>query len=295
VDTVLVTGATGRQGGAVVDALLADDGTVRALTRDPSSERARALSARGVEVVRGDMERRSDLRRAMAGVDGVFLMTDYFAGGRAAEISQGRNGVRAAVEAGVGHLVYSSVGSADQPSGLAHFRSKGAVEAYLRKMLPGATVVRPTYFATKFEGQRDAIASGRLALPLGPRTRLAVVDPRDIGRVVARVFAAPERFAGQTLTLAGDQLTPPEFAAAFSHALGRPVTYERVPSATAREAIGEELAAMFEWFDAVGYDADVGALERETGVEMTQFADYLGREWAATDAASAAGGERTTA
>jgi uncharacterized protein YbjT (DUF2867 family) len=287
VNTVLVTGATGRQGGSVVDALLADGVDVRALTRDPTSDRARALADRGVEVVGGDLDRRADLRRAMGGVDGVFLVTDFFSAGRAGEIRQGRNGVKAAVEAGVPHLVYSSVGSADRAAGLAHFRSKHAVEVYLRKVVPDATVVRPTYFTTNLEFQRDGIEAGRLSLPLSPRTRLAVLDPRDVGRVVARVFADPDRFAGRTLELAGDEVTPVEMAAHLSRAVGRPVTHVRTSRADARETLGDEVGAMYEWFDDVGYRVDVPALARETGVDLTSFAAYVDRSWAGTATARA--------
>lgn len=282
-DRVLVTGATGRQGGSVVDALLADGVAVRAFTRDATSERARALSARGVEVVEGDLDRRTHLRRAMDGVDGVFLVTDYFGAGRAGEIHQGRNGVRAAVEAGVDHLVYSSVASADRAPGLEHFRTKRAVESYLRKMFPSATVLRPAYFMTNFESQRSAVADGRLALPLGRSTRLALVDPRDIGRVAARVFAEPGRFAGDTIELAGDELTLAEMAAAFSDVLGRPVIAERVRNDDARLRMGEEMADMFAWFNTVGYDVNVPALERYTGLRMSRFREYLEREWAGTE------------
>jgi uncharacterized protein YbjT (DUF2867 family) len=277
---VLVTGATGRQGGSVVDALLADGVAVRAFTRDATSERARALSARGVEVVEGDLDRRTHLRRAMDGVDGVFLVTDYFSAGRAGEIHQGRNGVRAAAEAGVDHLVYSSVASADRAPGLEHFRTKRAVESYLHKRFPSATVLRPAYFMSNFESQRSAVADGRLALPLRRSTELALVDPRDIGRMAARAFADPERFAGRTVELAGDELTLSGMAAAFSEVLGRRVTPEHVRTDAAYERMGEEMADMFAWFNSVGYDVNVRRLEAETGVEMTRFREYLEREWA---------------
>jgi uncharacterized protein YbjT (DUF2867 family) len=286
-DPILVTGATGRQGGSVVDALLADGRSVRALTRDASSDRARRLADRGVDVVEGDLARRRDLRRAMAGVDGVFLVTNYFEAGRAGEIRQGRNGVRAAAEAGVEHVVFSSVASADHAPGVEHFRTKHAIESYLRRMLPSATIVRPTYFMSNLESQRAAVADGTVALPLGRYTRLSLVDPRDIGRVVAAVFADPDRFAGRTLDLAGDDLTLAELAGAFARVLGHPVAPDYVRREAARERMGADTVAMFEWFDRVGYDVDIAALEAATNVEMTRFESYLAREWTDADAGSA--------
>lgn len=279
-DRVLVTGATGQQGSSVVDALLADGVAVRAFTRDATSEAARALADRGVELFEGDMDRHTHLRRAMEGVDGVFLVTDYFSAGRAGEIHQGRNGVRAASEVGVDHLVYSSVASADRAPGLEHFRTKRAVEVYLWKMFPTATVLRPTYFTSNLESQRSAISDGRLALPLGTSTRLAMVDPRDIGRVAARVFADPARFAGDTIELAGDRLTLTEMAAAFSEVLDRPVVADHVREDHARERMDPEVADMFAWFNAVGYDVNVPALERHVDLRMTRLEEYLQREWA---------------
>jgi len=279
-DRVLVTGATGQQGGSVVDALLADGVAVRAFTGDATSGPARELADRGVELFEGDMDRRTHLRRAMEGVDGVFLVTDYFSAGRAGEIRQGRNGVRAASEAGVGHLVYSSVASADRAPGLDHFRSKRAVEIYLRKLFPTATVLRPAYFMSNFESQRAAIEAGRLSLPLGRTTQLAVVDPRDIGRVAARVFADPERFAGDTIELAGDRLTLTGMAAAFSDVLDRPVVADHVRGDRAHERLPGEIADMFAWFNAVGYDVNVPAVERHLGLRLTRLPAYLRREWA---------------
>jgi uncharacterized protein YbjT (DUF2867 family) len=277
--TILVTGATGRQGGSVVDALLGTGATVRGLTRDPASERARRLADRGVEVVEGDLARRRDLRRAMAGADGVFLVTDYWSAGRAGEIRHGRNAVRAAREAGVERVVFSSVASADRAPNVEHFRSKAAIEAYLRKVFPTATVLRPTYFTSNFESQRAGIAEGRLALPIGRYTQLALLDPVDLGRVAARAFADPDRFAGRTLELAGDAVTLREAAATFQRVLGHTVEAEYVRPADARERLSEDVVAMYEWLDRVGYDVSPRRAEAETGLELTSLASYLTREW----------------
>jgi uncharacterized protein YbjT (DUF2867 family) len=161
-----------------------------------------------------------------------------------------------------------------------HFRSKAAIEAYLRKVFPTATVLRPTYFASNFESQRAGIAEGRLALPIGRYSRLALLDPVDLGRVAARAFADPDRFAGRTIELAGDVVTLREAAATFQRVLGHPVEAEYVRPADARERLSEDVVAMYEWLDRVGYDVSPRRAEAETGLELTSFASYLTREWA---------------
>jgi len=111
---ILVTGATGRQGGAVVRHLFGRGAEVRALTRDPSTPRARALAARGVSTVQGDMDDTESLRRVMTEVYGVYSVQDFWTVGARREIQQGKNVADAAAAAGIEHLVFSSVGGAER-------------------------------------------------------------------------------------------------------------------------------------------------------------------------------------
>lgn len=277
---VLVTGATGTQGGSVVDALLSGDHgdwSIRALTRDASSDRARALADRGVEVVAGDLtdpERMADL---CEGMDAVYLVTTFAEDGVDAEFEQGRVAVEAAADAGVSHLVYSSVGAADSAP-LAHFESKARVEALIADRGLPATVVRPVFFAQNLRWQADEVAAGRLPLPLDPDVSLAVVDATDIGRVVARALADPERYVGETVTLAGDDLTLTEMAAAVAEAVGHEVDPVHVPVEEYRATAGDELADMFAWFNDVGYGDDPTADARGFGFEPRSFRAWLAAE-----------------
>jgi uncharacterized protein YbjT (DUF2867 family) len=146
---VLVVGATGNQGGAVIDGLLAmnaDQFSVYGLTRDATSEKAQALADRGVTVVEGDLNDTESLRDAMDEIDAVFAVTNYFIAGFEGEIEQSTNLAEVAAESDVNHFVYSSVGGADRTTEVEHFLSKYRVEQRIAEMELPATVLRPVYF-----------------------------------------------------------------------------------------------------------------------------------------------------
>ena len=121
---ILVAGATGRQGGSVIRHLLERQLTVRALVRDPQSDRAKALAGQGIETAQGDMDDLASLKKAMAGVHGVYSVQDYFTAGAAREVQEGKNMADTALDAGVEHFVFSSVGGAERRSGIPHFETK---------------------------------------------------------------------------------------------------------------------------------------------------------------------------
>ena len=141
--TVLVTGATGRQGGAVVRHMLAKRWKLRALTRKTSSHAAQALARQGVEVVQGDLEDPSSVASASAGVYGVYSVQDFWAAGARREVQQGKNVPDTAKKAGVKHFVYSSVGGAERNTGIPHWESKWEIEKHIRSLGLPATVLGP--------------------------------------------------------------------------------------------------------------------------------------------------------
>jgi len=122
--TVLITGGTGRQGGAVVSHMLSRGWRLRALTRQSSSYAAQRLAGQGVELVQGDLEDQTSIERAARGVYGVYSVQDFWAVGARREVQQGKNLGEAAKKAGVEHFVYSSVGGAERNSGIDHWESK---------------------------------------------------------------------------------------------------------------------------------------------------------------------------
>ncbi len=128
--TVLVTGATGRQGGAVIRHMLPKGWRLRALTRNPASHAAKDLARQGVEVVQGDLEATRSLEEICHGIYGIYSVQDFWSVGAKREIQQGKNLADAAKKVGVEHFVYSSVGGAERnatrafPTGRASGRSK---------------------------------------------------------------------------------------------------------------------------------------------------------------------------
>ena len=169
---VLVTGATGRQGGAATEHLLRAGFPVRALVRDPQKRRARDLAEKGAELVRGDLDDPASLESALGGVYGVFSVQNFFQAGYEGEIRQGALLADVAKAAGVSHFVYSTVGSAHRETGISHFESKRRVEEHVRALGIPYTILRPVFFMHNWGGMREQILGGAFPSPLSPNTAL---------------------------------------------------------------------------------------------------------------------------
>jgi uncharacterized protein YbjT (DUF2867 family) len=261
---ILVSGATGRQGGAVARELLERGFGVRALTRDPEKPEAKDLADRGAEVVGGDLDDRSSLERVLEGVHGVFSVQNFWETGYKREVQQGTNLADAAKGAGVTQLVYSSVGSAHRETGLAHFESKWEVEEHVRGSGVPYTILRPVFFMQNREVfGRDQILGGTLAQPLDPNKPFQTVAVEDIGVFAAMAFEDPEEWIGREVDLAGDEMTMPEYAEMFSRVIGREVNFYQVPWDLFEQAAGEEPYRIYTWFNDYGYEADIDALREE--------------------------------
>jgi uncharacterized protein YbjT (DUF2867 family) len=278
---ILVAGATGRQGGSVVRHLQERRLTVRALVLNPQSERATALADQGIEVVRGDMNDLASLKKAMVGVHGLYSVQDYFAVGAAREVQQGKNMAAAALDAGVEHFVFSSVGGADRQSGVGHFETKAEIENHIRKLGLPATIIRPVgfmenYYIPPLEKQ---LVKGRLLTPIRAEKPLQTIAADDIGQFIALAFAQPDRFIGLELEVAGSELTSPETADVFARVLGRRMTVHRLPMFMVRLSMGTEWAQMFKWLDRCGFQADIPALRSDyPEVTLTSLEEWLVRE-----------------
>jgi uncharacterized protein YbjT (DUF2867 family) len=274
--TILVLGATGRQGGAAARALFARGFAVKALTRDPDKPAAQALMTLGVSVVKGNIDEPRLLLEAMHGVDGVFsVQTPYGPGGVNHETRAGIAVAEAARAAGVAHLVYSSVGGAERGTGIPHFESKYLVEQHIREAGLYATIIRPVFFMENFAQTGPKEVGGELVLrmALSPETRLQMIAVHDIGVFAALAFEGREGVAGRTLEIAGDELSMTELAQKFAAAAGRPVQFQRQPFAEL-EARSAETAKMFGWFEAGGYRADLAALRR-VSPDLATLASWL--------------------
>jgi uncharacterized protein YbjT (DUF2867 family) len=274
---VVVTGATGKQGGAVVKNLLERGHAVRAVTRDPASPKARELASAGVTIVRASLEDTAALTKALEGATSLFAMTTPFGGGTEAETRQGISAADAAKVAGV-HLVFTSVGSADRRTGVPHFDSKYEVERHIARTGVRATVLAPVYFMENLLFGKEQLAKGVYASPLPPTRQLAQVAVTDIGAVAVRLLEDPRRFTGKRFDLASDELTGNDIVAVLSRVTGRPFTYFQVHMDVIRQRVGEDAARMSEWLDRVGYTVDRAALRRE--FPDVAFHDF--ESWATT-------------
>lgn len=272
---ILVTGATGNQGGAVARHLLQRGFAVRALVRDDSDASAAALKDAGAEIVVGDLDDRDSLDRAARGAHGVFSVQSI-QDGLETEIRQGKAIADAAKAAGVSHFVYSSVGSADRDTGVPHFDSKFQIEEHVRASGVTYTILRPVFFLYNYDEpqSRGMIEKGTLAQPLSPDTKLQQLSEDDYGRMVATAFERPEDFSDRAIDVASVEMTMPEVAEAFSRVTGKTVEYKQVPWDDFEKQAGEEMTVMYRWFESTGYDADLAELRREFG-ESTDLEAYL--------------------
>lgn len=271
--SILVTGATGQQGGAVARALLAKGQKVRVMTRHP--EKAAPLAKAGAEVVQGDVTNQANLQMALRGVHGVFAMSTPFEAGMEAEVRQGIMLADAAKQAGITHYVYTSVGSAHRNTGIPHFDSKWKVEQHIQKIALPATILRPVWFMENFTTFAKPSAEGALRLPMKPTRKLAMVALKDIGEFGAAAFLRPEDFVGQAIDLAGDNLTMPETAVLLTKAMGRSIHFQEFPMEQYEAAMGDDFAIMFRWFNEVGYAIDIPGLKQKFRIPLTTFAEWI--------------------
>jgi uncharacterized protein YbjT (DUF2867 family) len=268
---VLVTGATGKQGGAVIRELAGKGFALRAMTRKPEGERARALvRLPDVEVIAGDLDDAGSLRKALAGAWGVFAVQNTWEAGVEGEEEQGKRIAELAREAGVQHYVYTSVGSAHRSTGIPHFENKWRIEETVRALnFPSHVIIRPVFFMENLTS--GAFLKGdKLFAALEPDTVLQMIAVRDIGKYGALAFTDAARLRGREIDIAGDAVTMPQTAATLGRALGRSVEFVQIPIEQIRQH-SEDYAIMLEWFDRVGYDADIAALQREFGVVPTSL------------------------
>ena len=247
---IAVAGATGSQGGGLVRAILADrEGpfTARAITRDPTSEKARALAALGAEVVQGDVDDVGSLERAFKGAHGAYCVTFFWAHmDPERERGEARNLAQAAKQAKVAHAIWSTLEDTRKLVPLddnrmptlrgkykvPHFDAKGEADAFFTELGVPTTFLVASYYWDNLiyfgQGPKpDPDGTLAITFPMG-RARLAGIAAEDIGKCAYGIFKRGKEMIGKTVGIAGGHLTCAEMAAALSKALGRPVRYNEV-------------------------------------------------------------------
>jgi uncharacterized protein YbjT (DUF2867 family) len=271
--TILITGVTGHQGGAVAKALQNSGFRLRGLTRKPESEQAGTLARHGVDIVKGDLDDEATLRRALAGAWGVFGVQNTWEAGVEREEVQGKRLAALAREAGVEHYVYTSVGSANKRTGVPHFDNKWRVEETVRGLhFPSHVILRPVFFMENLVAPYS-LQGNTLSSALAPGTKLQMIAVADIGWFGARAFTDAAALNRREIDIAGDVRTMPEAAAILTEALGRPIAFAQTPIEQVRQ-YSKDMALMLEWFERVGYSADIAGLEREFGRTLTKLSEW---------------------
>lgn len=302
--TILVTGATGAQGGSVVRYLLSRGRfAVRALTRHPDSDKAKALKKAGAEVVQGDLREPKSLRIALEGCYGAFGVTNFWEHFEK-EYDQGKNLVDAVADARVSHFVFSTLPHCSKISGgsleVPHFDLKAQLEEYARSLKLDATYVHCAFyfenFLTFFPPKQQDDGTFAIGFPQGD-TPLAGVSVEDVGSIVAAIFERPDDYLGKVVGIVGDDLTGGQYAEKMTEILGTKVVYHHIPRETFASfgfPGAEDLANMFE-FNRLYVPNRRNDLEacRAVNPEMQTFETWLkshrgafekilGREHAAT-------------
>jgi uncharacterized protein YbjT (DUF2867 family) len=249
---IAIVGATGGQGGGLARAILAAPTggfAVRALTRDPSSEKATALAAHGAEVVQADIDDEASARSAFDGAYGAFCVTNFwehFSGEK--EIVQAGNMARAAKSAGLKHVIWSTFEDSrkwipltdDRMPTLqgrfkvAHFDAKSEADHFFTDLgVPTTFLLTSAYWENfiyfGWGPQRGEDGVLAVTFPMGDK-KLPSMAVEDIGKIAYGIFKAGDEFVGDTLGVAGEHLTGAEIATSLTKALGEEVRYNDVPA-----------------------------------------------------------------
>lgn len=285
---ITVFGATGTSGGGAMRRLLQDGWTVRAATRDTSSEKARAAAAAGAEPVTADLDDFASLRHAIEGSDAVYLAGPSL--GNRWDSGQARQGIAvvdAAAEVGIGHLLYQSATVSDA-HGVLSVGSKRAIEERIAELEIPWTITRPALFMDNFltyfpVQEQDGQLSIAMALPLDKPQGL--VSAEDIGRAAAAILAAPGQHVGKAYDLIADIVSFGGMAEIIGSEAGRSVTPISVPF----EALAQgwpQCVPLYRWL-STRYAAETSdALEALVGTPLG-FREWV-REYLAPTLAPAA-------
>jgi uncharacterized protein YbjT (DUF2867 family) len=259
--TIVVTGATGLQGGAVARRLLEDGWHVRGLTRNAASKPAQALRALGAEVVQGDMAEAASLRRAFEGAYGIYSVQNPFIGGPEAEVRQGKNVAEVAKDVGVEHLVYGSAGTGRKGTGIPSWETKLRIEDHMKALELPLTILRPMAFMELMTHKKfrcHAPTAGKMPKLMGSSRDVGWLCTDDLGAIAAKAFAAPNRFVGNNLTLASEVQSLDECRSIYRAVMGR--NPRRVPMPVwlfqRFGFVGRDLTTMWRWLRTATIDLD---------------------------------------
>ncbi|KAI9734959.1 MAG: hypothetical protein M1834_002041 [Cirrosporium novae-zelandiae] len=305
---LVVFGATGVQGGSVIKAILSDpkasnEFKLRAITRDPSKPKAKALEEKGVECVTGDVNDKESLRKALAGAYAVYAVTDYWAKmDKEEETQQGKNIADVAKEVRVQHMVYSSLFNVTKftngkITGVHHFDSKALVEEYIRSIGIPATFFMPAMYMSSLA---DMIKPNPQSeqheyvwmTPAAPNSKFALLDTvDDAGKFVKGILLNREKSLGKQVYAAGGYWTPEQVMKEFTEVkpnAGKGAHYAQLPEETFKgflamsgmpEPVQNDFCEMLVYFDKYGYygGAPLEESQKYASEPLTTWKEYIAK------------------
>jgi uncharacterized protein YbjT (DUF2867 family) len=278
---VLVTGATGKQGGAVTRALLEKGHRVRALIRDPESFKAKELEKLGAELFKGDFGDALSLQEATKGVDAFFAVTTPFEKGTNFEVKSGYLMEFAANTIGVDHFVYSSIASSDKDTRIPFFESKKKIEDHIRSSKLPYTIVKPVFFMENFLAPsiRNGLREGKILMPMLPNKKLQMINLEDLASFIVFIFERRTKFMKKIIEIASDELSAKECTEELSLALGANIEYQMLSYDYISDR-GDGFVKMYKWLNDEGFNVDIQKLHNKyPEINWHSFGDWVKQQY----------------
>ena len=247
---IFVTGATGNQGSAAVESLINNGFTVKALTRNPSSDAAQKLKNLGAQIVTGNLDDTNSFSDQLKDVHGIFCVLT-FENGVDREIKQGIALADLAKEYGIKHFLYSSVIGSDINTGIPHWESKFNIENHIKQIGLPYTIIRPCSLLENFllPQVKNRIQKGKFPSPVNKHVLQQFMASKDVGAISASIFLNPEKYIGNTINLAAEEMNMEQMALIFSEVTGKTVKFQKLPMFITRLVMGKNLYKMFKWIN----------------------------------------------
>ncbi|WP_057915934.1 NmrA/HSCARG family protein [Peribacillus muralis] len=265
-ETILVIGATGKQGSAVVEKLLDDGWQVHAISRNLDRPVVQDLQQQGATVIKADLDDRQSLLDAMKSVYGIYVVQPIYGEEPEKELQQGKKVADVAKQVGIAHFVYSSAGGVDRNRGGAHFDIMWQIEQYIRAIDLPCTVLRPAFFMDNFK-RLVQVQDQQLIIPefVSEETKFQMISAKDIATFAAIAFNYPEKYKGKAIEIAGDEISLSQIKELFSQIFNVPCNILESPKG---QFPGRE------WLEKEGYQADIPAL-RKIHPDLLNLQDWI--------------------
>ena len=278
--TIVVVGATGRQGGQVVRHLLQQGWRVRGLTRKPESKKAAELKALGAEVVRADLDDGASLEAAFADAYGLYTIQIPVSGKIEVEIDQGRHAAQAAKKTGIRHIVCGSAGlGGNRKTGIEQWDAKEEITQIMHGLGLPLTRLRPLAFMELMTDPSYYPSSStwyvwpRLS---GVNRPIGWISVQDVGAIAAKAFADPDEYIGKDLPLAADVKSLAECREIYKEVTGKYPSRFPMPLFLFEKFVGKDLADMWRWLCTNHFDLSTD-LTRDVHPEAMTVRTWLQR------------------